>query len=322
MKRVLRVTAIAFAACSLVPITAASQSYPTKPVRVIVPWPPGGSTDVTARIVISKLAEKMDKQFLIENRGGASGIIGADVVAKSPADGYTLMVHSATHLANAHLNAKLPYDTLGDFVGITTLSRQVSMLVVHPSMPVKTTTVLIALDKKRPREISYGSSGNGSATHLAMELLKSTTGMTVQHIPYKGGGPLSTAILGGEVQATIATIASIYPHILSKRVLPLGVTSGERVAQFPDVPAIAEAVPGYEFTAWVAAFAPKGTPMPIVDALNAAFRKILSDPDVASKLLAQTLDPMPMSPSEFTERLRLDYVKYEKAVKISGAKID
>jgi len=244
------------------------------------------------------------------------------VVATSPADGYTLMVQSTTHIANAHLYKKLPYDTLGDFIGITTLARQVGMLVVHPALPVKTTKELVALAKKRPGDIIYGSAGSGSYVHLSMVLLENATGTKMTHVPYKGGGPLNIALASGEVQTTVGTIASLVPNLNAKRIRALGVTSDKRTAQFPDVPAIAEAVPGFEFTAWVGCFVPKGTPRPIVDKLNADLRKALADPGVASRLSAQTLDPLPMTPEEFAARLKSDYVKYEKLVKISGAKIE
>ncbi len=311
---------LALAAC--VPSAAWAQTYPAKPVRVIIVFPPGGSNDITGRIVFQKVSENMGQQFVIDNRGGAAGTIGADVVAKSPPDGYTVMVQSATHIANAHLYKSLPYDTLGDFIGLTAMARQVGMLVVHPSLPVKTTREFIALGRKRPNDIVYGSSGNGSFVHLTMVLLNSMTNTKMVHVPYKGGGPVNIAIAGGEVQAIIATIASVVPNLKAKRVRAIAVTSDKRTTQYPDVPAIAEAVPGYEFTAWVGAFVPKGTPKPIVDKLNAEIRKALADPGVASKLTAQTLDPMPMTPEEFAARLKSDYNKYEKVVKISGAKID
>jgi len=285
-------------------------------------FPPGGSNDVTARIVFQRLTEQIGQQFVIDNRGGAAGTIGAAVVATSPPDGYTIMVQSTTHIANAHLYKSLPYDTLGDFIGVTTLARQVGMLVVHPSLPVKTTREFIALAKKRPDEVVYGSAGNGSYVHLTMALLASMTGTKMVHVPYKGGGPVNIAIASGEVQAVIGTIASLVPNLNARRLRPLGVTSDKRTTQFPDVPAIAEAVPGYEFTAWIGAFVPARTPKPIVDRLNAELRKALVDPGVASKLSAQTLDPLPMTPEEFAQRLKSDYDKYEKVVRISGARID
>jgi tripartite-type tricarboxylate transporter receptor subunit TctC len=304
------------------PMLAFAQAYPVRPVRVVIVFPPGGSNDVTGRIVFTKMNEIVGQNFVIENRGGAAGTIGADLVAKSPPDGYTIMVQSATHVANAHLYKKLPYDTLGDFIGITTLARQVGMLVVHPSLPVKNTREFIALAKKRPGEIVYGSAGNGSYVHLTMALLASMTGTKMTHVPYKGGGPVNIAIASGEVQAVIGTIASLVPNLQAKRVRPLGVTSEKRTTQYPDVPAIAETVPGYEFTAWVGCFAPKGTPKAIIDKLNADLRKALADPGVASKLSAQTLDPMPMTPEQFAARLKSDYDKYGKVIKLSGATID
>ena len=313
---------LALLAGLLAPSHAPAQAYPTKPVRVVIVFPPGGSNDVTGRIVFQKMSEQTGQQFVIDNRGGAAGTIGADLVAKSPGDGYTLMVQSATHLANAHLYKSLPYDTLGDFIGVTTLARQVSVLVVHPSLPVKTTKEFIELARKRPGQIVYGSAGNGSALHLQMELLASMTKIKLVHVPYKGGGPVNIAIASGEVQAVAATIASVVTNLKSNRVRALGVTSDKRVPQLPDIPAIAEAVPGYEFTAWVGCFAPKGTPKAVIDQLNAELRKALADPGVFSKLSAQTLDPMPMTPEEFAKRLKSDYDKYEKVVRLSGAKID
>lgn len=299
-----------------------AQAYPARPVRVIVVFPPGGSNDVVARILFQKMSENLGHQFVIENRGGAAGTIGSDVVANSPADGYTIMVQSTTHVANAHLYKKLPYDVLKDFIGITTLARQVGILVVHPSLPAKTGKEFIALAKKRPGEIVYGSAGNGSYVHLSMALMASMAGISMIHVPYKGGGPAATGLVAGETQAQLATIGSLYPYLKSGRVRPLGVSSDKRTAQFPDVPAIGEFVPGYEFTAWVGCFAPKGVPRPIIDKLNAEIGKALADPGVASKLTAQTLDPMHMTPEEFARRIKSDYDKYEKVVKISGARID
>ena len=317
---------IIFAALLLVLALAAgetaAQAYPSKPVRVIIVFPPGGSNDVVGRIVFQKVSEQLGQQFVIDNRGGAAGMIGSDLVAKSPPDGYTIMVQSATHLANAHLYKKLPYDTLNDFIGVTTLARQVGMLVVHPSMPVKSVGEFIALAKARPGQIIYGSAGNGSYVHLTMALLISMTGTSMVHVPYKGGGPAAVAIVAGETQAMTATIGSVFPHIRANRVRPLGVTSETRTQQFPDVPAIAETVPGYEFTAWVGCFAPAGTPRSVIDKLNAEIKKALDHPDVAKNLSNQTLDPLHMTPEEFARRLRSDYEKYERVIKLTGAQID
>lgn len=321
MQLLYRMTVTILALAIYVPSTAVAQAYPDKPVRVIVVFPPGGSNDVVARIVFQKMSEIMGQQFVIENRGGAAGTIGSEVVAGSAADGYTIMVQSATHVANPHLYKKLPYDALKDFIGVTTLARQVGMLVVHPSLPAKSVKEFLALAKARPGEINYASAGNGSFVHLTMALFASITNSRMVHVPYRGGGPAGTALIAGETQAMIATIGSLFPHIKSNRVRPLGVTSDKRTEQFPDVPAIAETVPGYEFTAWVGCFAPAGTPKPIVDRLNAELKKALADPGVASKLTVQTLDPMHMTPEQFAARLKSDYDKYEKVIRISGAKI-
>jgi tripartite-type tricarboxylate transporter receptor subunit TctC len=233
------------------------------------------------------------------------------------------MVQSATHVANPHLYKKLPYDTLKDFVGLTPLALQVGVVVVHPSLPARSTKEFVALAKARPGQITYASSGSGSFVHLAMALLNVMTDTKMVHVPYKGGGPAAIAIASGEVQAMAATVGSVIPHIQSKRLRPLGVTSDRRVSQFPDIPTLAEGgVKGYEFTAWIGAFAPAATPRPIVDRLNAELKKAVSVPEVAKILSSQTLDPMHMTPEQFAERLRSDYAKYERVIKASGASID
>lgn len=323
MKRFLsRVLPFVLAACCF-PAVAWAQAYPAKPVRVIVVFPPGGSNDVVARLVFQKMSEMLGQQFLIDNRGGGAGSLGATVVAQSPPDGYTLMVHSTTHVANAHVyGSKLQYDTLRDFIGITPLARQVAMAVVHPSLPVKSVKELIALAKQRPGEIVYGSAGHGSYIQLTVELLMSMTGTKMLHVPFKGGGPAGTALIAGETHLQIATIASVFTHVKSGRVRPVGVTSEKRVAQFPDVPAIAETVPGYEFTAWVGAFAPGKTPRPVLDQLNAELKKAVADPGVAEKLNSMTLEPMNMTPEQFADRLRSDYQRYEKILRSLGLKVE
>jgi len=303
----------------LSPLLAQAQAYPSKPVRVIVVFPPGGSNDVTARIVFAKLPQIMGQQFIIDNRGGASGTIGATVVAKSPPDGYTVMVQSTTHIANAYAyKGKLQYDTLGDFIGVTPLARQVGMLVVHPSLPVKSIKDLVALAKKRPGQINYGSAGLGSYVHLNMVMFISMTQTKMTHVAYKGGGPLSIAMISGEVQTTISTIGSVFNHIKSGKMRPLGVTSPQRVSQFPNVPAIGDSVPGFDFTAWVGSFVPAGTPKAIVDSLNAGLKKALADPDVSKKLSSLTLDPMYMTPEEFATRLKSDLERYGKLMTAIG----
>lgn len=299
--------------------TIVEAAYPDRPVRVIVVFPPGGSNDVTARIVFNKMPEIVGQQFVIENRGGAAGTIGATVVSQSKPDGYTVMVQSTTHIANAFMyRGKLQYDTLGDFTGITPLARQVGMLVVHPSMPVKSVKDLVNLAKNRPGEINYGSAGLGSYVHLNMAMFISLSKTRMTHVPYKGGGPLSIALMSGEVQTTISTVGSIFRYVKSGRMRGLGVTSAERLKQFPNVPAIGEVVPGFEFTAWVGSFVPAGTPRDIVNKLNADLKKALADPKVAGQLRNVTLDPMYMTPEQFAQRLKSDYARYEKLMKSIG----
>jgi tripartite-type tricarboxylate transporter receptor subunit TctC len=233
------------------------------------------------------------------------------------------MVHSATHVANPHLYGKLPYDTLKDFVGVAPLSVQIGMLIVHPSLPVKSVKELIALAKTKPGQITYSSSGNGSFVHLTMAMFNAMAGIKMTHVPYKGGGPAAVSIASGETQAQIGTIGAVMQQLKAGRVRPLGVTSDYRVEAFPDVPTLAEAgVPGYEFTAWIGMLAPGGTPKTIVDKLNADVNKVLRMPDVVSTLKSQTLDPLIMSPEQFARRLKSDYDKYEKVIKLTGAKID
>ena len=236
MKQYSRVAAPVMLVALLAPLLACAQAYPVKPVRVMIPWPPGGSNDIVGRIVFQRVSEQTGQQFVIENRGGAAGTIGSELVAKSPPDGYTVMVQSATHVANPHLYKKLPYDTLKDFIGLTPLAVQVGILVVHPSLPARNVKELIALAKARPGEIVYGSSGNGSYVHLTMALFNAMSGTKMVHVPYKGGGPAAIAIGSGEVQAMIATIGAVIPQLAQKRIRPLGVTPRPATSSFPMSP--------------------------------------------------------------------------------------
>jgi tripartite-type tricarboxylate transporter receptor subunit TctC len=302
---------------------AFAQDYPSKAVRVLVPWPPGGANDITARIIAQKLSENLKQQFIVDNRAGAAGTIGAELFAKTDPDGYTVMIHSATHIANPHLYRKLPYDTLNDFVGITALGRQVGVLAVHPSLPAKNLKEFLAIARARPNQLVYASSGNGSFVHLSMAMVASMANVKMSHVPYKGGGPAGVSLASGETQAMLATIGSVLPLLKSNKIRPLAVSSSDRVKQMPEVPTIAEAgVPGYEFTAWVGAFAPARTPTAIVNKLNAEMIKALNDAGVAEKLSGQTLDPMPMTPAEFAKRLKNDYDKYGRVIKETGARIE
>src|SRR5690349_12065237 len=315
---------LAAAVAALAPAIGAAQAYPTKPVRVVIPWPPGGSNDIVGRIVAQKLSEAMGQQFIVDNRGGASGVLGSEFVAKAPADGYTIMVHSTTHVGNAHLyGSKLAYDTLKDFAGVGLLSAQPGALTAHPALPVKTTKDFIALAKARPGQILYSSSGNGSAPHLQMALLVSMAGIKLVHVPYKGGAPQVTALMAGETQVSFATIGTVINQIKAGRLRPLGVGSAKRTRQLPDVPTISESgVPGYEMNPWIGMFVPANTPRAIVERLNAEVNKALASTDVIQKLEAQALDPWTSTPEEFNARLKADYEKYGKLIKLTGAKVE
>jgi len=314
---------LVFVALALLAGAASAQSYPSKPVRVVIPWPPGGSNDVVGRIVTQKVGENLGQQFIVDNRAGAAGSIGADVVAKAPPDGYTLMVHSTSHVGNAHLYKKLPYDTLKDFTGVALLAAQPGALTIHPSLPVKTVKEFIALAKARPGTINYSSSGNGSAPHLSMELLVAMTGIKIVHVPYKGGAPQVTALVSGETQASLATVSTVLVHVQSGRLRALGVSSAKRSATMPDVPTIAEAgVPGYEMSPWIGVFVPTGTSKELIAKLNSEINRALKAPDVSNLLSSNALDALGGTPEEFDVRIKADYEKYAKLIKLTGAKVD
>ena len=310
----------------LLPLTALplhAQTYPAKPVRVLIPWPPGGSNDVVGRIVMQRVGEALGQQFVIENRAGAAGTIGADLVAKAQPDGYTIMVHSTSHVGNASMYKKLPYDTLKDFAGVGLLATQLGTLTVHTALPVKTVKEFVALARSRPGQINYSSSGNGSAPHLSMALLASMAGIKLVHIPYKGGAPQVTALVSGETQASLATISTVLMHIQSGRLRALGVAGLKRSSSLPNLPTISEAgVPGYEMSPWVGAFVPAGTPKAIVDKLNAEINRALKNPDVLQNLTTQAIDTWSSTPEEFDQRLKADYDKYAKLIKLTGATVE
>lgn len=312
------------AACIALPAVTLAQAWPAKPVRVVIPWPAGGSNDIVGRVVMQELSRTLGQQFVIDNRAGASGVVGADLVAKTPADGYTLMVHSTTHVGNAHLyGKKLTYDTMKDFTGVGMLSSQPGVLTVHPALPVKTLKDFIALAKAKPRQINYSSSGNGSAPHLQMALLISMAGIDITHVPYKGGAPQVAALLGGETQASFATIGTVISQIQAGKLRPLGVGSSARAKALPGVPTISEAgLPGYDMNPWIGVFAPAGTPRAIIDRLNAEMNQALSIPEVMSTLAKQALDPAPTTVDEFNRILRVDFEKYGKLIALTGAKIE
>jgi tripartite-type tricarboxylate transporter receptor subunit TctC len=320
---VVRVFAAFFAGMLGAAGAAWSQAYPAKPVRVIIPFPPGGANDIMARIVFPKLAEQMGQQFIIENRSGAGGTTGSAVAAQSKPDGYTLLIQTvASHTSNPHLYRKLPYDALNDFVGVSPLGNLVTVLTVHPSMPVRSVKEFIALAKKRPKEILFGHAGYGSFIHLNTVILESSMGIQVTQVPFKGGGPTVIGLVSGELQAMAAGIGDILEHIKSNRARPLGVSSLERMKKLPDVPTIAETVPGYESTTWVSVFAPAGLPKAILDRLNAEIGTALRDPAVAPRMSDLTFDPVHKTPEELAQRMKADYDKIGKLYRQYGVKLD
>ncbi len=313
-------TTILLVVASMAAVTISdAQTWPMKPVRVITPWPAGGLTDVSGRIVFAKISENMGQQFVMENRGGASGTIGADVVAKSPPDGYTLMVNSMSHYGNPFIYKKLPYDTFKDFVPIGMMVRQTGLLVAHPSLPAKSIKELVALAKARPDQILYSSTGSGGFAQLAVVLLGSMTGTKMVEVPYKGGGPAMTGLVSGETQLLVSTPAAASAQLNAKRVRLLAVTSDSRLAAFPDTPTIAEAgVKGYEYTGWVGVFGPAGISRAVVDRMNGEIKKAIDSPDTQKRL--EEFEPWTMTQQQMVERVKLDYEKYANLMKLIGTK--
>jgi len=299
----------------------AGARYPVKPIRFIVPFPPGGGNDIVGRIVAQKLAEALGQSVVVDNRGGAGGTVGTDITAKSPADGHTMLINNISLAVNATLFPKLPYDTLHDLAPVTMVGRQPNILVVHPSVPAKSMRDLIALAKARPRQINYGSGGVGTASHLATELLKLMTQTDMVHIPYKGLGPALTDLMGGQIQLIISTMASALPQVRADKLRPLAVTTAKRSTFFPEVPTMDEAgVRGYEFNTWYGLLVPAGTPQPIIERLNKEMAKVLDSAALRDQFKAQGLETAYTSPQEFGAYLRTEVEKWAKVVKASGAK--
>ena len=300
-----------------------AQTYPGKPVRFIVPFPPGGPVDTTARGFTHKLSEYWGQQAIVDNRAGAGGIVGAEIAAKSPADGYTVFVCSIHHSVLPGLKPNLPYDIEKDFVPVTFAALFPIILVEHPSVPAKTIPELIAYAKKNPGKLAFGSAGTGGGTHLAGELFKAQAGVDLLHVPYKGSAPAMTDLLGGQVQLMFSDAPTALPHIKSGRVRALGVASPKRSTLVPDLPTIAESgVKGYEAYSWAGVVAPAGTPAAIVAKLNADISKALSQPDVKKRLFEEGAEAMPTTPEQFGKMLKAEIAKWTKVVKDANIKAD
>jgi tripartite-type tricarboxylate transporter receptor subunit TctC len=302
---------------------AYAQEYPSKPIRIIVPFGAGSATDALARTIGPKLTEMWGQQVIVENRPGAGSVVGTAVAAKAPPDGHTLLVVSASHAINATLYSKLPFDPVKDFSGITPLALIPNILIVHPSLPAKSVKELVALAKAKPGTFNYTSAGIGSNSHLNGEIFRSTAGLTIVHVPFKGFAEAITEIMSGRLEMTFAPALLASPHIKGGRVRPLAVSSSKRSSAFPQLPTMVEAgVPGCVFDGWFGLLTLSGTPRPIVDKLNAAVLKVLSLPDVAAQLRNQGADPMPMTPEEYDKYIRSEVVKLGQVVKASGAKAE
>ena len=301
----------------------AQGTYPSKPVRWIVPWPPGGGADVLSRMLSPKLSEALKQQIIIVNRGGAAGNIGAEMAAKSPPDGYTIVfAYSGTHAINPSIYTRLPFKE-SDFAPIIWLASVPQVLVVHPSLPVKNVKELVALAKKRPGQLTYGSSGNGAFNHLTGALFANMAKIDVVHVPYKGGGPAAVALLSGEITMILGEPASIVGFVKSGKVRALAVTGEKRALGMPDLPTMQEAgVPGYSATSWNGMLAPAGVPAPIVKRLNDDFNRIIADPEIKKRMLDNGYEPVGGPPDKFAAHIHGEIAKWAPVVKAAGVRVD
>ena len=301
-----------------------AQSYPARPVRVIVPYPPGQATDVIARLVSQKVGDSLGKTFPVENRAGAGGIIGVEAVARAVPDGYTLLVTASGPMAiNPSLYANLSYDPIKDFDPISMLGLIPLVIVANENLPVKSIRDLVALAKARPGEITYASSGPGTAQHLAMELFKAKTGTNLLHIPYKGSGPAVSDLIGGQVALMFDTVASALPQIRGKKLRPLAVSMGKRSGVLADVPTMSEAgVKGFEAFGWSAMLAPAGTPKDILQKLSAESLKVLNQPDIKERIVTLGFESSPLNPEELTNFMKAEIAKWGQAVKLSNIRLE
>jgi tripartite-type tricarboxylate transporter receptor subunit TctC len=325
MNALARIVRSAVAVAALVAAAhAAAQAWPTKPIRLVVPFPPGGAVDFYARVVQQPLSEVLGQTVVIDNKAGASGMVGAEAVAKSPPDGYTLLLGNIASLAiNVGIYPKMPYDPLKDFTPIIRTVDVNYVLVVHPSVPVKSVPELIAYAKANPGKLSYGSAGSGSLPHLGTELFKAQTGTDMVHVPYKGGGPMVTDLLGGSVQVVIGDQANLMPHVQSGKLRALAVATSKRSPNAPDIPTIAETgLAGFDATAWQGLVGPAGMPPDVVRRLNEAFNKVMAMPAVRERLVGGGLEPVGGTPEQFGRFIGSEIAKWTKIAKDVGAKAE
>ena len=300
-------------------LTAFAQQYPAKPVRVIVPFAPGGGSDITARQVSAKFTEALKQQFVVENRGGAAGLIGMEQTAKATPDGYTIMIMSGSFSATSATHQP-KFDPINTIVAVAEVGYTPFVLSVHPSLPSKTTKEFIAMVRSKPGELVYASSGVGGLTHMATELLASMAKLKMIHVPYKSTGAAMTDLLSGRAQLIVGSLLPTVPHFETGKLRPLAVTTAKRWYSLPNVPTVAETLPGYEVELWFGVMAPRGTPQPIIDQLNAAVNKMVQEPEMKKNLDQQGMVPAGGPPSRFQDRIRKDYDRWVRVVKEAGIK--
>jgi tripartite-type tricarboxylate transporter receptor subunit TctC len=312
------------ALAAIVAAEAPAQSYPTKPIRLICPFPPGGTTDVVARIVAQGLTEAWGQQVIVDNRSGAGALIGTEMAAKSAPDGYTVLLGSiTTHAVNPALHKKLNFDPINDFAPVTLVVSSPQLLAVNPTVAAKSVKELIALAKAKPGQLNYASAGSGSSPHLTFELFKSATGVDIRHVPYKGTGPAITELVGGQVQAMITGVVALMPHVKSGKLRGLAVTSKARVAALPDLPTMIDSgVPNFDVSSWFGVFLPAGTPRAIVTKMNAQIRKIVEMPQVQKRLVDLGADPETNTPEQFAAYVKSEKARWGKVVQDTGARVD
>jgi tripartite-type tricarboxylate transporter receptor subunit TctC len=317
-----KILAVLFAAAALHAAGAAAQAYPSKPIRLMVPFPPGGSTDIVARIVAQKLSSQLGQQLVIENRGGAGGTLGTAVVAKAPPDGYFLTVGTtSTHVVAPSVYAKLEYDPVKDFAPISLVAVTPYLLVVNPKVEAKSVKELVELMRSQPGKMNYASAGVGSTTHLAMEMLKGVSRTYALHIPYNGNGPAGTAVIAGQVEILFGSLPAVLPHAKSGRVRPLAVGTPKRSPSLPEVPTVAESgYPGFDASLWLAIMAPAGTPAPIVERLQKEIVTAVGSSETSAALDKAGAEPITSSPAELAAMIREGVAKYAQVVKAAGVK--
>jgi tripartite-type tricarboxylate transporter receptor subunit TctC len=314
---------LAAALCAL-PMAAIAQGYPSRPIRFVVPYPPGGPLDIVARLLGQKVSESVKQPVIVENKPGAGGNIGADLVAKAPADGYTILMGAvATHAINPTLYSQIPYDPVRDFSPITQLASTPNVLVVNPSLPVSSVADLVAYAKAHPGKLNFGSGSTGSAGHLAGELFKSLAGVQMAHIPYKGAAPAMQDLIGGQIHLMFDNMASSLTQVRAGRVKALAVTTAKRSPLAPELPTVAESgLAGFDISTWFGVFAPAGTPREAIARLHAEFTRALTAPDVREKMINLGAEPVGNTPAEFARYIRAEAEKYARVIQASGAKVD